>query len=136
VSDETTETPTVADDWKSYVDLDGTTVLQHVKAPTTIAELLEQRGMHRAQIVQTADGTDHHLIAELIGEAWQLADFAARSELVPRIQQDEALAQIEVVWGPSDFALRCTECGKLLEGRWATLVDIVETARACSTGHE
>jgi len=82
------------------------------------------------------DGSDHHLITELIGEAWRLADFAARSELVPRIQRDEELAQIEVVWGPADFALKCGGCGKLLEGRWTTLADIVETARACSTGHE
>jgi len=130
------KTPAVADDWMSYVDLDGTLMIQAACSPTTAAELAERRGLHPAQIVSTADGSDHHLITELIGEAWRLADFAARSELVPRIQQDEALAQVEVVWGPSDFALRCTECGKLLEGRWATLADIVETARTCSTGHE
>jgi hypothetical protein len=77
----------MADDWKSYVDLDGTTVLQHVKAPTTVAELLEKHGLHRAQLVQNAAGTEHHLIAELISEAWQLADFAARHELVPRVAE-------------------------------------------------
>lgn len=70
-------------DWKSYVDLDGTHVHVAANSPATVAELLEQRGVHRAQVVQV--GGEPQLLAELIGEAWQLADFAARHELVPRV---------------------------------------------------
>lgn len=51
-------------------------------------------------------------------------------------EPDSELSAIEVIWGPADFALKCTECGKLLDGHWSTLADIVETARACTTGHE
>lgn len=79
-----------ADDWKSYIALDGTHVIVAANAPTTVAELLEQRGLHRAQIVQNAEGTESHLVAELLDEAWQMADFVARYELVPRIAELQA----------------------------------------------
>ncbi|WP_410676695.1 hypothetical protein [Amycolatopsis sp. cmx-4-68] len=99
----------MTDQWKSYTEPDGTEVLQHVNAPTTVNELMEHRGLHRAQIVHNAAGTEHYLIAELIGEAWQLADFAARHELVPRLaalqaKHDQLQTQLRArdLYGPRD----------------------------------
>ncbi|SEB43295.1 hypothetical protein SAMN04489727_1700 [Amycolatopsis tolypomycina] len=99
----------MTDQWKSYTEPDGTEVLQHVDAPTTVAELLERRHLHPAQIVQNAAGTEHYLIADLIGEAWQLADFAARHDLVPRLaalqaERDQLQAQLRAreLYGPRD----------------------------------
>lgn len=50
-------------------------VIVAANAPATLAEQLEHRGLHRAQIVHNAAGTEHHLVAELLDEAWLMADF-------------------------------------------------------------
>lgn len=85
----------MAEEWKSYIDLDGTHVIVSANAPTTVDELLRRRGLHPARLVHNAGGTEGHLLADLLGEAWQIADFGARSELVPRIQNAlSRLAQV------------------------------------------
>lgn len=125
----------MADDWKSYVDLDGTHVHVAANSPTTVAELLEQRGVHRAQIVQTADGTDHHLIAELIGEAWQLADFTARHQLVPRLA--ELQARLDAVAKTCDAAEIAVMIGAAENpARWETAQAAITDVRAALQGNQ
>nr|WP_003087075.1 hypothetical protein [Amycolatopsis vancoresmycina]EOD66878.1 hypothetical protein H480_19183 [Amycolatopsis vancoresmycina DSM 44592] len=75
----------MADDWKSYVDLDGTHVIVAANSPSTAGELLEQRGLHRAQIVQ-ACGSEPYALGELADYVWSSGEFAVRYELVPRIR--------------------------------------------------
>jgi len=85
----------VAEEWKSYIDLDGTHIIASANAPTTVDELLERSGLRPEQIVQNAAGTEVYALPALLGEAWQIADFAARYELVPRIQNAlSVLAQV------------------------------------------
>ena len=88
----------MADEWKSYVDLDGTHVLAPANAPTTIDGLMERMGLHEAQILRNAAGTEVYSVIELLATAWQMADFGARSDLVPRITHLQArLDQIHAV---------------------------------------
>lgn len=111
---------TVPDNWKSYVELDGGHVIVAANSPTTVAELLEHRGLHDAQIVQNAAGTEHHLIAELIREAWMLADFAARYELVPRVTE-----LWNLVHGIRDALM---EGGQNAQSRWRKAIQLLEQA--------
>lgn len=97
----------MTDEWKSYVDLDGTHVHVAANLPTTVDELIERHGIRPGLLVATAP--EAALLTELLAEAWHAADFAARHELVPRVaalqaERDEARARLRAreLYGPRD----------------------------------